>query len=80
MFLEDPKGSITQAGTDPEPKGEERGKRGGALGDSIRSCLNWTIETERKRRGNGMMGAAFQTPNAKAFTFSTSTVPSLADV
>lgn len=65
MSLEGPEGSITKAGTDPEPQGGCGD--GKALGDPIRPSLSW-IHRERKKGEEVVEGLHWLTnPNRKSF-------------
>lgn len=95
MSLEGPEGSITKAGTDPEPQGGCGD--GGALGDPIRPSLSWIHRERKKQKGSDgagegdgggrfggkrreALGTGLQTPIERAFSYSAEHMLSLADV
>lgn len=59
---EGPEGSITKAGTDPEPQGE-RGE-GGTLGDPI--MLSLSTESKKQKGSDGVGGFIGRRPSALA--------------
>lgn len=62
---EGPEGSITKAGTDPEPQGE-RGE-GGALGDPIMRSLSTESKKQKGSDRRGIWGEALSTSLQQLF-------------